>query len=63
MSDNSVGNLADLYHNDSVNTFDLLLFTEDWLKQENFLDTDLNQNGFVRMDDFVIFAQQWNWYE
>ena len=63
MSLNLVGNVADLDHDNEVGVSDLLLFCDDWLRQEVLLDTDLNRNGVVDMADFAIFVEQWMWSE
>lgn len=63
MSANPVGNFADLDHDDTVGAIDLELFCEDWLQQQYLLDTDLNRNGMVDIDDFADFAREWLWIE
>ena len=61
MSANTVGNVADLDHDDEVGILDLELFCDDWLYNEHLLDTDLNLDGKVDIADFADFANQWLW--
>jgi hypothetical protein len=63
MSPNSVGNVADLDHDDAVGMLDLELLSEDWLCTRYLLDTDLNRDGRVDSADFSEFAKQWLWLE
>ena len=63
MSPNSVGNIANLDHDDAVDANDLGLLSEDWLYAEYLLDTDLNRNGKVDIADFAEFGKQWLWVE
>lgn len=63
MSPNPVGNVADLDHDDIVDTSDFMMFGENWLWTECLLDTDLNRNGKVDIADFAEFGKQWLWVE
>ena len=57
----SLGNVADLSNDDSVNYTDMMLFTDKWLFEEVLLAEDLNRDGFVNFIDFAIFADNWHW--
>jgi hypothetical protein len=63
MSGNTIGNIADLDHDNNVDMTDFALFSEDWLTAENLLDIDLDRNGVVDLADFADFAAQWLWVE
>jgi len=57
----SLGNVADLSNDDSVNYKDMMLFTDKWLYETVLLAEDLDRSGFVNLIDFAIFADNWHW--
>lgn len=59
MSGNSVGNIADLDLNDSINISDLILLVEHWTQEEKLIRADLDRNGRVDLKDFSILALFW----
>ena len=63
MSPSAIGNVADLDHDNDVDTDDFILLSGDWLYAEYLLDTDLTRDGRVDLSDFAAFANQWQWLE
>ena len=61
MSPNPIGNIADLNHDNVVNLNDFGLLSQDWQKEEFLLDTDLDLNGVVDINDLVEMGYQWLW--
>ncbi|MFZ9033645.1 MAG: hypothetical protein ACO21J_06820, partial [Anaerohalosphaeraceae bacterium] len=61
MSASTVGNIADIDHDNTVGILDLELFSDNWLYNQHLLDTDLDLNGVVDIADFAEFANQWLW--
>jgi len=61
MSLSSIGNIADLNNDDSVDCRDMTILTNEWLRQEVLLFEDLDRNGVVGIKDFCIFADNWLW--
>lgn len=59
MSPNPVGFLSDVDHDDFVGLGDLALFCEDWLVDLPLLDTDLDRDNDVDMDDFSVLSSAW----
>ncbi len=59
MSSSDAGNIADFDHDDSVGLPDLSAFTDDWLKAQNLLPTDLDRNGRVDINDLAILSNMW----
>jgi hypothetical protein len=61
MSLSSVGNIADLNNDNSVNAFDFAIFAKQWLIETAPLKEDLDRNGIVDVADFAILADNWLW--
>jgi predicted outer membrane repeat protein len=61
MSNEKLGNIADLNVDDFVNYGDMDLLKDKWLNQEILLKEDLSRNGCVDFKDFCIFAENWLW--
>jgi hypothetical protein len=61
MSLSSVGNIADLNNDNSVNAFDFAIFAKQWLIETAPLKEDLDRNGVVDVADFAILADNWLW--
>jgi hypothetical protein len=50
---------GDLNEDGQVDLLDLKTLTQDWLKQQNGLSTDLDGNGKVDFNDFGILGENW----
>ena len=59
MSLSTVGNLADLDLNNSVDISDLMLLVDHWTQEDKLLQADLDQNGQINLKDFSILAFYW----
>ena len=63
MSTSSVGNIADMDTDGSVDGIDLTILADKWLYQQVLLSEDLDRDGSVKFKDFAIFAGEWFWEE
>lgn len=59
MSQDTVGNVADLDLNNSVNISDLILLAGHWTQEEILMRADLDRSGRVDLKDFSILASFW----
>ena len=59
MSDNPVGNTADLNHDGRVDLADWSLWVDDWLKEKMLLDNDFDRDNDVDTNDLGIFFNNW----
>lgn len=59
MSLSDAGNIADLNTDSFVNYADMMLFIDQWLRDEVLLSEDLDRNGIVNFLDFAILANYW----
>lgn len=59
MSDNPVGNTADLNHDGRVDLADWSLWSDDWLKQKILLDSDFDRDNHVNPNDLNVFINNW----
>jgi hypothetical protein len=61
MSLSSIGNVADLNNDGSVDFLDLDLFGDKWSVQKALLSQDMDRNGIVDGRDYAIIALNWFW--
>ena len=59
MSSNQTGHIADLSHDGTIETKDLVLFCDQWLTQEDLIDADLDRDGDVDLADFASLTGNW----
>jgi hypothetical protein len=59
MSDDPVGNVADLNHDDAVDLIDWSLWSQNWLEKKVLLDSDFDRDGDVDPNDMFIFMDNW----
>jgi hypothetical protein len=63
MSLSTVGNIADLNKDDSVDQKDMLMFADMWLSEDVLLAEDISRDGVVNLPDFAVLAESWLWRE
>jgi hypothetical protein len=60
MSLSDIGKVADLNHDDTVDTTDLQMLVDMWLAQDpSLVAGDIDRDGFVHFADFARFAMSW----
>jgi predicted outer membrane repeat protein len=59
MSNSTLGNIADLNLDGSVDLLDMRYLIDAWLTEQSLIPCDLNRNGTVDLPDFAIFAGNW----
>jgi hypothetical protein len=59
----SIGNIADLNNDGSVDPRDMTILTNEWPRQDDLLRGDLDRNGWVGFIDFCILADNWLWQQ
>ena len=63
MSLATVGNVADLNHDGTVNWEDWALFSDRWLRAEVLSAADLDRDGVVDLRDLWRFQREWLWHK
>jgi hypothetical protein len=61
LSLNTVGNPADLNHDDAVDLIDWSLWADDWMDERVLLDSDFDGSNIVDSNDLGIFLDNWLW--
>lgn len=59
-SSSTLGNSADLTHDDCVGMDDFILFVDQWLTSQVLCPEDINLDGQIDLADFSIFADNWS---
>jgi len=63
MSPNSIGNVADLNHDDAVDWLDFALFADSWQIERILLVEDFDRRGSVDFNDLRVLIENWLWEE
>jgi len=63
MSLSSVGNVADLNDDGTVNYDDWRRLVDKWRLEQNLLPADLNRDGRINIADLQIFSCNWLWHK
>ncbi len=63
MSPNTIGNIADLNSDSTVNIRDFAIFANSWLNEVVLSAENLDRTAFIDLDDLAVFIENWLWQE
>jgi hypothetical protein len=61
MSLSTDGNIADFNKDGAVDSQDILMLADTWLREDVLLAEDVNRDGIVSFPDFAVLAKNWLW--
>ena len=63
MSPNTIGNIADLNNDNTVDIRDFAIFANSWLIEQELIAENLDRTGEVDLRDLAVFVENWLWQE
>jgi hypothetical protein len=63
MSLSADGNIADFNKDGAVDSQDILMLADIWLREDVLLAEDVNRDGIVSFPDFAVLAKNWLWQQ